>query len=117
MNNCIFCQIVTRHELANVVYEDDRVIAFVPIHPVSVGHTLVVPKSHYENLSDITVESLNDVVGVAKSIAVDLLAKHGATGINLLHATGKDAQQSLVHFHLHVVPRYPQDGPDLWFLK
>lgn len=117
MNKCIFCQIVTRHAPANVVYEDDRVIAFVPIHPVSVGHTLIVPKSHHENLSDITIESLNDVVGLAKSIAMDLLAKHGATGINLLHATGKDAQQSVFHFHLHVVPRYPQDGLDLWFLK
>jgi histidine triad (HIT) family protein len=47
---------------------------------------------------------------------MDLMAKHEATGINLLHATGKDAQQSIFHFHLHVVPRYPQDGLDLWFL-
>lgn len=117
MDNCVFCQIVARRAPASVVYEDDRVIAFAPIDPVSVGHTLIAPKSHYENLSDIAVESLNDIMAVAKSIAIDLLARHGATGINLLHATGKDAQQSVPHFHLHVVPRYPHDGLDLWFLK
>ena len=117
MDDCIFCQIVGRQLPTNAVYENDRVIAFVPIHPVSVGHTLIVPKNHHENLVDITVESLNDVMGVAKLIARDLLAKNGATGINLLHATGKDAQQSVFHFHLHVVPRYPNDGLDLWFLR
>ncbi len=116
MNHCIFCQIVTRQAPADIVYEDDGVIAFLPIDPVSVGHTLVVPKIHHADLLDITVESLDEVVTAARSIAIDLLGKHGATGINLLHATGKDAQQSIFHFHLHIVPRYPQDGLDLWFL-
>jgi histidine triad (HIT) family protein len=117
MDNCIFCPIVARQLKAKIIYEDERVISFVPANAVSVGHTLIAPKSHYENLADITVESLNDVMRVAKSIGMDLLSKNGATGINLLHATGKDAQQSVFHFHLHVVPRYPEDGLDLWFLK
>ena len=99
------------------MYEDDRVIAFVPIHPVVVGHTLVMPKSHHENLVDIPVELLTGIMAVAKSIAMDVLAKNSATGINLLHATGKDAQPSVFHFHLHVVPRYPKDGLDLWFFQ
>ena len=117
MDNCPFCQIVSRQQQANVVYEDDRVIAFVPIHPVVVGHTLVMPKSHHENLVDIPVELLAGIMAVTKSIAMDVLAKNSATGINLLHATGKDAQPSVFHFHLHVVPRYPKDGLDLWFFQ
>lgn len=91
MDNCIFLPNSDRELQANVVHEDEQVIALVPIDPVSIGHTLVIPKSHFENLVDIPVEALNDVVGVAKSIAMDLMAKKGATGINFLHATGKDA--------------------------
>jgi histidine triad (HIT) family protein len=103
MENCIFCQIIGRRVRAETVYEDDRVLAFVAVNPVSIGHALIVPRTHCENLVDITVESLNHVIGIAKSIAMDLLAKKGTTGINLLHATGKDAQQSVFHFHLHVI--------------
>lgn len=114
MDNCVFCQIVARHAPACIVYEDDRVIAFTPIDAASAGHTLIAPKSHHENLADIPIELLNDIMAIAKSMAIDMLAKRGATGINLLHATGKDAQQSVPHFHLHVVPRYPHDGLDLW---
>jgi histidine triad (HIT) family protein len=117
MDNCPFCQIVKRQLQANVIYEDDRVIAFAPIHPLAVGHILLAPKSNHENLTDIPVELLSSIMAVAKSISIDLLAKNGATGINLLHATGRDGQQSVFHFHLDVVPRYAQDGLDLWFMR
>jgi len=112
--SCIFCQIIRGEARAAVLYSDSRVIAFVPIDPVTAGHTILAPTVHYENLFDITDESLYSVMRAAKTIAAELRAKYGATGVNLLHATGRDAQQSVFHFHLHVVPRYFEDGLDLW---
>jgi histidine triad (HIT) family protein len=117
MSNCIFCQIIKRQVGAKYVFEDDHVIAFEPSDPVARGHALVVPKHHRENLVDITIESLNEVISVAKLVAIECMANLGATGVNLLHASGEDAQQSIDHFHLHVVPRYPNDGLDLWLLR
>ena len=111
---CVFCEIASRQTSATVIYEDDRVIAFGPIEAVSAGHTLVAPKAHYESLSDIASDTLGAVMEAARSIALVLLTKNGATGINLLHASGIDAQQSVLHFHVHLVPRYPHDGLDLW---
>lgn len=112
--DCVFCQIATRQAPASVIFEDDRVIAFAPIDSVSSGHTLIAPKAHYESLSDITSDVLKAVMEAARSIALNLLTKSGATGINLLHASGADAQQSVLHFHVHLVPRYPRDGLELW---
>jgi len=63
MNNCIFCRIIRRELQANILHEDERVIAVAPPHPVSVGHTLVIPKNHHENLVDITGESLWASIG------------------------------------------------------
>ena len=117
MDDCPFCQIVKRELPAGVTYEDDRVIVFAPIHPITAGHILVAPKGHYEGLAEIPVELLSNIMVVAKSLSIVLLEKHGATGINLLHATGRDAQQSVFHFHVHLVPRYPKDGLDLWFVQ
>ena len=111
---CVFCEIASRQAPATVIFEDDRVIAFAPIEAVSVGHTLVAPKVHYESLADITSDMLSAVMDAARSVALVLLTKNGATGINLLHASGVDAQQSVLHFHVHLVPRYPHDGLDLW---
>jgi histidine triad (HIT) family protein len=111
--DCVFCQIATGELPTDPIYQNNKVIAFAPLDPVSVGHTLIAPKAHYENLADITVELLCDVMEVAKSIAMDLLVKNCARGINLLHASGRDAEQSILHFHIHVVPRYPRDGLEL----
>lgn len=111
---CIFCRIIARTATGTIVYEDDAVLAIVPIDQVSKGHTLVIPKSHAENILDIENESLEKVILVTKKLSKELLVEHGATGINVLHAAGLDAQQSVFHLHFHIVPRYPNDGLDLW---
>lgn len=115
MNDCIFCKIINKELPADVVYEDGNVLAIKTIVPVSEGHTLVIPKRHYENILDIDEQALGYVAQVSRELAPKLKDQHGATGINLLHAAGKDAQQSVFHFHLHIVPRYENDGLDLWF--
>ena len=115
--DCIFCKIVNNEADSFKIYEDDKVLAFLDINPTSVGHTLIIPKYHYENVFDIPKEILEKIVSVTKMLAEKYKEKLSATGVNILHASGKDAQQSVFHFHMHLVPRYPQDGMDLWFHK
>jgi histidine triad (HIT) family protein len=114
METCVFCRIVSGEEPATIVFEDDKVLAFPPLVPVSRGHTLVIPKTHHESLADIDENGWRDLLDRARRLAKVLVREHGASGINLLHASGKDAQQSVLHCHVHLVPRYPHDGLDLW---
>ena len=115
MESCIFCQISNHKSPAKVIFENENIVAFNPIDPVSKGHTLVVPKEHFENILDIDPNTLKELIIVSKDLSKKLTKKYKATGVNLLQASGKDAQQSVFHFHIHVVPRYKNDGLDLWF--
>lgn len=114
MENCIFCKIINKDAPAKIVFENNDILAFVPKEQVSKGHTLVVPQNHFENIFDIDKTTLEKLIGASKDLSVQLAKENNATGINLLHASGKDAQQSVFHFHLHIVPRYENDGLDLW---
>jgi histidine triad (HIT) family protein len=67
------------------------------------------------NVFDIETDSLERLAGIAQKLSKEIVETHRATGVNLLNASGKDAQQSVFHFHLHIVPRYENDGLDLWF--
>ena len=111
---CIFCQITHREAPAHIVYEDKRTLAFLDINPMSRGHTLVIPKRHYRDLLEVPVEELQAVMATAQRVAKALLAGLDAAGVNLLHATGAAAGQSVFHFHLHLLPRYISDGLDPW---
>ncbi len=115
MEDCIFCKIVKRESPASIVFEDDVSMVIEPIDPISQGHVLVIPKKHVVNMLDANNEILSHLIVVAKNIGKDLLEKNNAQAMNLLHAAGKEAQQSVFHLHFHVVPRYENDGLDLWF--
>ncbi len=114
MENCIFCKIVKGELEAKKVYENESVLAFVPREQVSNGHIVVMPKEHFESIFNIPKESLIKVMEVSQELSQKCKIELGATGVNILHASGKDAQQSVFHFHIHVVPRYLNDGLDLW---
>ena len=114
MNDCVFCKIINGEIPANIVYENGKVLAFLDINPINRGHTLIVSKKHYRDISEITEDCLKDVVVVAKKIAGAMEIGLGADGINILHASGKAAQQSVFHFHIHLVPRYRDDGLNTW---
>ncbi|AGB16985.1 HIT family hydrolase, diadenosine tetraphosphate hydrolase [Halovivax ruber XH-70] len=111
--SCPFCAIVAGDEPATIVDETEETLAFAPLDPVSEGHLLVVPKAHYESLFDIPRPALDAVVAHTKTIACRLRAAE-FDGVNLLHASGEAAQQSVSHFHLHVAPRRADDCLDLW---
>ena len=111
--DCTFCSIVKGEEDAVVIDEASRTLVFAPLEPVSEGHVLVIPKEHYEDLFDISEPTLRAVMEHTRTIA-ERLHNRDFDGINLLHASGQAAQQSVPHFHIHLAPRRSDDGLDLW---
>lgn len=106
----IFEKIIAREIPAAIIFEDDIVISFLDISPNNKGHALVVPKKKFENIFDADLEVAGHMMHVAKKIAHALQEAVGATGVNLVMNNGADAGQEVFHAHLHVIPRFPQDG-------
>lgn len=111
--NCIFCKIVAGKIPCQKVYEDDHFLAFLDNHPKAQGHTLVIPKQHYQDVFEIPEGIFKNLMVVVQKLAKKLKNSGQAEGVNLLHASGKVAQQSVFHFHFHLVPRRAGDGLDL----
>jgi len=108
--SCPFCRIVAGELPAEVVYEDEHVLAFLDIYPMNPGHTLVVPKSHVERLSDLPDELCGPLFAAARKVAVAAISALGASGANVGLNDGRAAGQAIPHLHIHVVPRFPGDG-------
>ena len=107
---CNFCKIVSGKGQASIVYEDDNVLAFMDLHPANVGHTLVVPREHWETIYDIPEKVLADVFAVVKRVSVAVKKAVGAEGISILQFNERAAGQSVRHFHVHVIPRFRGDA-------
>jgi histidine triad (HIT) family protein len=114
VTDCVICRIASRDEPALIVASTESVISFLPLRMQAKGHTVVAPRRHFDNLYDISVEALADLMSETKRLALAYEARIGATGVNVLHASGSDAQQSVSHFHVHLLPRWSQDGLDAW---
>ena len=115
MNNCIFCKISNKEIDSHSIYEDEICMAILAINPVAEGHSLIILKIHYESFSDVEEEILKGMIITARYIGEKSKKVLQATGYNILNATGEDAQQSVFHLHIHVVPRHKNDNLDLWF--
>ncbi len=102
----IFKRIIDREIPADIVYEDDVVLAFLDIHPVRKGHTLVIPKEECVNIFDGKPEVLGHMMIVAQKIANALMETTEAKGVNIHMNNGHEAGQDVPHAHLHVIPRY-----------
>ena len=109
MTDCIFCKIAKGEIPSQKIYEDENIFAFLDIKPFTEGHTLVIPKIHYENIFDIPKEVLEKIILASKEISLLLKEKLNAEGVNLSNSNGKIAQQDVFHFHMHLIPRYPKD--------
>ena len=116
MVECSFCKIIAGKLPSNKIYENENVLAFAPLkeHIIAKGHMLVIPKKHYADIYDIPKEEVHSIMDAIKTISQKLKQKYEADGINILHASGKAAQQSCFHFHIHLIPRYKNDGLDTW---
>jgi histidine triad (HIT) family protein len=108
--DCVFCQITRKMAPANYVYEDDQVVAFLTNRPVNEGHTLVVPKKHYENIYEVPEEELAYLFKVVKHVTVAVRDAMAADGIRVVQNNGSAAGQVIFHFHVHVIPMKPHEG-------
>ncbi len=113
MNDCIFCKIVEGKIPANKIYETDDVLAFLDITPVNEGHTLVIPKKHYENLFEIPDDLLAKIILTIKDLSVAIQNAVNSGGINLAMNNREAAGQIVPHAHFHIIPRYMSDGHQL----
>lgn len=105
MQACVFCKIIRQEAPAHRVYEDDRVIVFLDIFPVSEGHTLVVTKQHYADLFEADPECLRAVAAVAKKVAHALREVVRPAGLMVFQLNGVAAGQTVFHYHMHLMPR------------
>jgi len=111
MTSCIFCQIIMGEATSSKVYEDEVCLVFMDIQPVNPGHLLVVPKLHFIDLSDLPANVGAHLFQVAQRLAL-ILPKTAvkSEGVDLFLAHGEAAGQEIFHIHLHVIPRYEEDG-------
>ena len=108
--DCIFCRIIAGKLPAARVYEDADTIAFMDIGPVSKGHTLVVPKTHCDPITNAPADALQKTILTVQKIAGALVKGLGAAAVNVTQANGALAGQVVPHVHFHVVPRFPDGG-------
>jgi len=112
---CVFCDIIHGTSPASWVYQDDTVVAFMDIQPITQGHMLVVPREHAVLMTDANETVAMRTFKVARRLAGVARQTLGASGVNLLVMDGEAAYQDVPHFHVHVIPRYPRDGFGLTF--
>ncbi len=108
--DCIFCKMVAGKIPVTKVYEDDVVLAFLDIGPLSDGHTLVIPRQHFQRLHDCPVELLAQVCSRLGRVAKAVAAGMECEGYNVLCNNGRAASQLVAHLHFHIIPRNSGDG-------
>lgn len=105
MKDCLFCKIIAGEIPSAKVHEDDSFVAFLDIHPVASGHTLVVPKIHSGHIEDTSMETLGGMMNVVKKIGLGIEKALGVPGYNVGINNGRSAGQLIDHIHVHIIPR------------
>jgi len=108
--DCIFCKIVKKEIPSSIVYEDKNALAFLDISPLNKGHTLVIPKKHYETIKDIPEGEMAELAKVVRKVGIAAQKAVGAHGLNITQNNGKAAEQFVPHMHFHLIPRFEEDG-------
>jgi histidine triad (HIT) family protein len=106
VEQCTFCKIARKELSASHVYEDDKTIAFLDFRPLSEGHTLIVPKKHYENIHETPDEEVAYLFKIVKKVATAVKKDLNADGISVFQNNGPAAGQVVFHIHVHVIPRF-----------
>ncbi|MFH1142128.1 MAG: HIT family protein, partial [Candidatus Uhrbacteria bacterium] len=114
MSDCIFCKIVNKEIPSYTIYEDDDVKVFLDINPSVPGHTMVIPKQHYDSFQETPPEVLTKVAVVAQKIAPAVLKAVDAEAYNFTNNCGRAAGQIIMHTHFHLMPRRSDDGKKLF---
>ena len=112
--DCIFCKIISGELPGKIIYENKYAVVFMDIAGDVDGHMLAVPRKHVKNILDCDPDTLNHLIAAIKKVAVHCAEKCGYDGVNLLNASDESAGQSVLHFHIHIIPRKKEDGIDAW---
>ena len=114
-DDCIFCKLANGIFDTNIIYEDDTFTVILDASPANPGHALILPKEHYQDVFDIDEEVLGKAMKLAKRVAARQLEVLKCDGVNIIQNNKEAAGQSVLHYHLHVIPRYKDDGQKmLW---
>ena len=108
--SCIFCQISSGQALASFIFRDEQVFAIMSLDQPNPYKVLVVPRSHIENIYDLSAEDAAHIFQATVKIARAIRAASGCDGLNLVQSNGRAGQQDVFHFHLHLVPRFDNDS-------
>lgn len=109
---CIFCKIVNKEIPTKVVYEDEKTMAFLDVNPRSKGHTLVIPKEHYETFDELPDDEMINLMKTVKKV-VEILKSLNPDGYNILNNNKPAAGQEVPHVHFHVIPRYNEEKEEV----
>ena len=112
-DNCIFCKIATGKIPSATVYEDSHFRVILDINPATKGHCLIIPKEHFDNIYDLDGETAGKLFSLATCIARAMRDALGCDGMNIVQNNGEVAGQTVFHFHMHLIPRYADDGVKL----
>lgn len=109
--DCIFCKIINKEIPAYIIYEDNKVLAFLDAYPNTNGHTLIIPKKHYQDINDIPITTLNHINQVAQKIYPLLKEKLNFDGLTF--SQNNEYGQQIKHYHLHLIPLYKNEQTKL----
>lgn len=109
MADCVFCKIINGEIPCVKVYEDKEVLAFLDISPVNKGHTLVIPKKHYEVITEVPQKTFTKLMAELHTIATAVVIATNAEGFNIINNNKKVASQEVPHVHFHIIPRFSDD--------
>ena len=112
--DCIFCAIVNGAIPSSKVFESDTIYAFLDLNPVHKGHTLIIPKKHFRDVTELDTALGSDIFDAMQRVAKAVMEATGARGFNVLQNNGRIAGQMVDHLHWHIIPRFADDGLNLW---
>ncbi len=107
---CLFCDILDGKKDGHFLYEDDSHVAFLDRYPIDVGHSLVLPRKHHEQITDMTPEDVGKIFAFVPKIAKVILEATGADAFSIGQNNGEAAKQIVPHVHIHIIPRYNNKG-------
>lgn len=111
--NCIFCKIAAGEIPAKTLYEDENYRVILDLGPATKGHALILPKNHFDNLYEMPEKDASEVICLAKKMMKRMTEKLNCDGFNIVQNNGEAAGQTVFHFHMHLIPRYIDDGQEI----
>jgi histidine triad (HIT) family protein len=111
-NSCIFCSIIAGELPVAKIYEDSNLLVLMDKYPINIGHTLVIPKMHYDNILLMPHEEVGRLYSFVPIIAKAVVSAVNADGFNVGQNNGRAANQIVPHVHIHIIPRFKDDSPD-----